>query len=51
MLNSKLHREGGPAVIKADDSEEWWINGELHREDGPAIKNADGSEQCYRNES
>jgi len=30
------HREGGPAVIYEDGSEEWFFEGKFHREDGPA---------------
>jgi antitoxin component YwqK of YwqJK toxin-antitoxin module len=40
-VNSKLHREDGPAIIKYYDngnidSESYYRNGRYHREDGPA---------------
>lgn len=35
------HREGGPARIWVDGSEEWYIRGKCHRRDGPAITNTD----------
>ena len=31
------HRVEGPAVLRPDGSEEWWLYGSKHREDGPAI--------------
>lgn len=37
-----LHREGGPAVIKANGDQQWWTYNLLHRENGPAIERADG---------
>ena len=43
------HREGGPAVIRVDGTQEWWLNGERHREDGPAAIYADGSQKWYIN--
>ena len=48
-LNSKLHREDGPAVERADGTKEWWLNGKLHREDGPAIEYANGTKRWYLN--
>ena len=47
--DGKLHREGGPAVVKrfADGSviEEYYSDGELHREGGTAFvwRDPDGS--------
>jgi len=42
----RLHRDGGPAVIVPDGSEEWYEDGWLHRTDGgPAVTTGDGS--CY----
>lgn len=35
--NGKLHREGGPAIIRRDQYQAWYQNGILHREDGPAV--------------
>lgn len=42
MLNGKLHREDGPAIISyytdgGIKEQQWWINDEQHREDGPAV--------------
>ena len=46
-FDSKLHREDGPAIIRADGSQSWWIDGKLHREDGPAITYAGGTQEWY----
>ncbi len=35
--DGKCHREGAPAVIFPNGSEEWWVDGKRHREDGPAL--------------
>ncbi len=35
-LNTKLHREDGPAVIRSNGDKIWYIKGLRHREDGPA---------------
>jgi hypothetical protein len=48
-LNSKLHREDGPAVEWIDGSKEWFLNGQRHREDGPAVEKVDGSKEWYLN--
>ncbi len=42
-LNGHLHREHGPAVVRADSSRSWYINGRIHRTDGPAYEGADGT--------
>ena len=34
----ELHREDGPAVIRAVGTKEWYHNGLHHREDGPAVE-------------
>lgn len=47
--NGKIHREGGPAVQRADGYGAWYHKGERHREDGPAIEDADGSREWYLN--
>jgi hypothetical protein len=39
-LNSKRHREGGPAVEYNNGDKWWFLNGKRHREDGPAIEYA-----------
>ena len=41
-LNSKLHREDGPACEHPNGSKEWYLNGKRHREDGPAVEGAHG---------
>ena len=35
--DGKYHRDGGPARIWQDGTEEWFQYGRYHREDGPAI--------------
>ena len=47
--NGKLHREDGPAVIRADGSQEYYRNGKYHREDGPAVIGVDGTQYYFRN--
>ena len=42
-----LHRETGPAQIKANGDRYWWVMGKLHRADGPAIELADGTRKHY----
>ena len=44
-----LHREDGPAVVRADGTKEWYLNGKLHREDGPAVESSSGSKEWYLN--
>jgi hypothetical protein len=48
-LNSKLHREDGPAIEEADGSKYWYLNGKIHRADGPAIEYSDGSKSWHLN--
>ena len=48
-LYDRLHRLDGPAVIRADGTQIWYLNGQCHREDGPAFIEADGSQSWYRN--
>ena len=50
-LHGKLHREGGPAIERADGDKQWWFHGELHREDGPAIERAGGYKEWWLNGS
>ena len=33
----KLHRDAGPAVVRADGTLAWFQNNQLHCEDGPAV--------------
>jgi hypothetical protein len=42
LLDGKLHREDGPAIIYSNGSKHWYINGKRHREDGAAIELPDG---------
>ena len=44
-----MHREGGPAIEKANGTKEWLFNGYLDREDGPAVEYADGRKAWYLN--
>ena len=41
VLNNKIHREDGPAVIRYNDEkvieEQWRVEGRLHRKNSPAI--------------
>ena len=48
-FNGKLHREDGPASIRADGSMAWYLNDQLHRINGPAIERADGIKFWYLN--
>jgi hypothetical protein len=41
------HRDGGPAIIKADGTELWCQDGKISRLDGPAIIYADGLTVWY----
>ena len=38
----QLHREGGPAVLRPDGTEEYWRCDRLHRTVGPAIVTRNG---------
>ena len=33
----KLHRDAGPAVVRADGAKFWYQNNQLHRDAGPAV--------------
>jgi len=48
-LNDKLHREDGPAYIRADGDQEWYLNGKPHRTDGPAVITAKGTQEWWLN--
>ena len=41
------HRADGPAIIRADGSQEWIIHGGHHRADGPAIIRPDGTQEWW----
>jgi hypothetical protein len=49
LLDSKLHREDGPAVITANGGQAWWLNDKLHRTDGPAVIWANGGQARWLN--
>jgi hypothetical protein len=49
VMNSKYHREDGPAMEYSDGTKEWCRNGQCHREDGPAIEYSNGTKEWYRN--
>ncbi len=34
----ELHRTDGPAVVRADGYQAWYLNDKLHRGDGPAVE-------------
>jgi len=42
-VDSRLHREDGPAIENPDGHKQWWVDGKCHRVDGPAIIYSDGS--------
>lgn len=42
-----LHREDGPAYIREDGTQEWFINGPRHRENGPALEHSSGRKSWY----
>jgi hypothetical protein len=46
---SQRHRDDGPAVIKPDGTQEWYIKGLRHRLDRPAVVGADGTEEWWVN--
>lgn len=41
--NGQLHREDGPAFVRASGIRGWLRHGQPHREDGPAFEDSDGS--------
>jgi hypothetical protein len=45
----RRHRTDGPASIKKDGREEWYLNGRRHRPDGPALIRPGGHEAWYLN--
>ena len=46
-LHGELHRDGAPAIERANGDKFWYHHGALHREDGPAIERADGSKTWW----
>jgi len=45
----KYNRVDGPAVIRANGTQQWWLNGKRHREDGPAIIWSNGTQEYWIN--
>jgi hypothetical protein len=45
--NGDLHREDGPAIIRANGVVEYFLNDQRHREDGPAIWSESGAEKWF----
>lgn len=41
--HSKIHREGGPAIVYPNGDKRWYLDGICHREDGPAVEDANGT--------
>jgi hypothetical protein len=48
---NQFHRLDGPAYIKKDGSQYWYVNGKYHRLDGPAYIGRDGSQYWYINDN
>lgn len=42
-----IHRDGGPAIIYSDGTEEWFQHGKIHRDDGPAVIYASGDTEWW----
>ena len=49
LLNGKLHREDGPAIVYENGEKQWYLHGNLHREDGPSVVYPDGQKEWYLN--
>jgi len=45
----QLHRLDGPAIKKANGTNEWYVNGKKHREDGPAVEYLNGGKEWWVN--
>ncbi|TXT25655.1 MAG: DNA ligase (NAD+), partial [Rhodocyclaceae bacterium] len=43
------HRDGGPAVVRANGDRFWYQMGKLHRDDGPAVEMAGGVQKWFVN--
>ena len=48
-INSKFHRENGPAVEWANGTKFWLLNDKRHREDGPAVEYPNGKTEYWIN--
>jgi hypothetical protein len=44
-----LHRADGPAIIREDGTQTWFLKGKMHRADGPAFINPNGAHSWYLN--
>jgi hypothetical protein len=47
--NGKMHRTGGPAIIRPSGNRLWFKHGKMHRDDGPAMEWASGTRQWWVN--
>lgn len=47
-INGQVHREDGPAVIRTEGTEIWYIMNSRHREDGPAFIEPNGVKIWYK---
>ena len=45
--DGKIHRENGPAIIRAKGTKVWAQNGKMHRFDGPAVEYSDGAREYW----
>jgi len=41
------HRLGGPAVIRSDGTQKWYLNDQCHRVGGPALIHPNGNQYWY----
>jgi hypothetical protein len=46
---SQRHRDDGPAIVKPDGTQEWYIKGLRHRLNNPAVIYPDGHEEWWVN--
>jgi|SRR5579859_2184614 len=47
FLDSRLHREDGPAVEYANGYKAWYLRGQRHRINGPAVEHGNGNKEWY----
>ena len=45
--NGIVHRDDGPAIERADRTQEWYAEGIRHCENGPALISADGERHWF----
>ena len=48
-IDGLIHREDGPALIRAIGTQNWYKYGKIHREDGPAVIFTDNTKWWYIN--